>query len=104
MAISPVEMISMAPKSQEVSFVKHTETQKPLVEQQQMTMKMNEEIKHNSNQAVPTKKSVNPEYRYDAKEKGNNSYFGQEKKQKKKDPDKEKKANTSSTGRIDIRV
>ena len=104
MAISPVEMISMAPKSQEVSFMKHTETQKPMLEQQQMTAKMHNEIKHNSTQAVPTKKSFNPEYRYDAKEKGNNSYSGQGKKQKKKDSQKEKETNATSTGRIDIRV
>jgi len=104
MAISPVEMISMAPKSQEASFMKHTEVQKPMVEQQQIAAKMNNEIKHNSNQPVPTKKSMNPEYRYDAKEKGNNSYSGQGKKQKKKGSEKENETSATSFGRIDIRV
>lgn len=108
MAISPVEMISMAPKSQEASFMKQSEVHKPNVEQQVMTAKMNQEIKHNSTQAVPTKKSNNPEYRYDAKEKGNNSYQGKEQKKKdskKNEMDKDKKNNSgSSFGRIDIRI
>lgn len=104
MAITPVEMISMAPKSQEASFMKHNEVQKPTVEQQQIAAKMNSEIRHNSNQAVPTNKSLNPEFRYDAKEKGNNSYDGKGKKQKKKDSEKEKQQNAPSFGRIDIRL
>lgn len=105
MAISPVEMISLAPKSQEASFQKHTEVQKPTVEQQVLTAKMHTEIRHNSTQAVPTKKSDNPEYRYDAKEKGNNSYEGQGKKQKKKNSDhKEEETKASVPGRIDIRI
>lgn len=105
MAISPVEMISMVPKSQEASYMKHSEVHKPITEQQVMATKMNQEIKHNSAQAVPTKKSVNQEYRYDAKEKGNNSYEGNKK--KKKDSKKEESGNEknrSSFGGIDIRI
>lgn len=108
MAISPVEMISMVPKSQEASFMKQTEMHKPNVEQQVMAAKMNQEIKHNSTQTVATNKSVNPEYRYDAKEKGNNSYQGKEQKKKDSKKNETNKDNnnglSSSFGRIDIRI
>ena len=105
MAITPIEMISMVPKSQEASYMKHSEAQKPNVQQQVMATKMNQDIKHNGSQPVPTKKSVNEEYRYDAKEKGNNNYQGNQK--KKKDSKKEesgKDKNRSSFGGIDIRI
>lgn len=104
MAISPVEMISMAPKSQEASMMRQNEVQKPSIEQQMISAKLHSEIKHNSEQTVPTNKSMNPEFRYDAKEESKNSYKAVIKKRKKKSKDKEKKRKGSSFGGIDIRI
>lgn len=103
MPITPIEVATMAPKSQEVSNYKHQENQKPMNDQILIHSKLNEEVKHNSQQTVKSTKSENKEYRYDAKEKGNNSYTGSNsKKKKKEEPEPEKKNMKASS--IDIRI
>lgn len=107
MPITPIEMISIPTKSQEASLVKSVENQRPLNEQITFAGKFNDDIKHHSEQTTAATKSDNPEYRYDAKEKGNNSFFGQQNKQKKKDKKKDdslgKNENEPHRG-IDIRI
>lgn len=85
MAISPIEMISFVPKSQEASQIKNNEQQKPMNEQMAFANQFKDDIKKNSEQTVASTKSDNPEYRYDAKEGGKNSSYEQQKKKKKKD-------------------
>ncbi|MGN6711774.1 hypothetical protein [Anaerocolumna jejuensis] len=103
MPITPIEVASMAPKSQEVSNYKHQESQKPINDQILIHDKLSHEVKQNSQQAVKTAKGENKEYRYDAKEKGNNSYSGSGSKKKKKEESKEEK-NKMKSGSIDIRI
>lgn len=103
MSITPIDMVTMAPKSQEVSQHKQQEVQKPFQEQLQASSQFKSEIRHNSQQAVKTSKGDNPAYRYDAKEKGNNSY--QDSKQKKKQKEKETESGSrKKTNSIDIRI
>ncbi len=85
MPITPIEMISIPTKSQEASLVKSAENQRSANEQLAFGAKFQEEIKHQSQQTIAATKSDNPEYRYDAKEKGNNSFYGKQNKQKKKE-------------------
>ncbi|WOO36560.1 hypothetical protein R2R35_22660 [Anaerocolumna sp. AGMB13020] len=103
MPITPIEVVTMAPKSQEVSGYKHQESQKPINDQIVIHNKINSEIKHNSQQPVKASKGENKEYRYDAKEKGNNSFFGSKSKKQKKEESKEETKKTRS-GSIDIRI
>lgn len=103
MPITPIEMASMAPKSQEVSNYKHQESQKPMNDQILIHNKLNHDVKQNSQQTVKTNKGDNKEYRYDAKEKGNNSYSGSNSNKKKKEESKEEKSKMKS-GSIDIRI
>lgn len=107
MPITPIEMISIPTKSQEASVIKSAENQRPTNDQLTFGAKFQEEIKHQSEQTVAAKKSDNPEYRYDAKEKGNNSFFGQQKKQKKKNKQEndtaDKNGNEPHKG-FDIRI
>lgn len=107
MSITPIEMISIPTKSQEASLVKSIEHQKPTNEQLTFGAKFQQEIKHQSEKTVATTKGDNPEYRYDAKEKGNHSFNQQQKKQNKKD--KKEKDCISKDGYeqhrgIDIRI
>lgn len=103
MPITPIEIVSMAPKSQEVSHYKQQEFQRPINEQVQINHQFKNEIIHNSKQTVKLEKSENKEYRYDAKEKGNNSYSGS--KQKKKQSKKETAAKDNlRPGSIDIKI
>lgn len=85
MPITPIEMITMAPKSQEASHYKQNEVQKSFAEQTQLAASYSKEVKHNSQQTIKATKSENNEYRYDAKEKGNGSFSEKENKNKKKD-------------------
>ena len=103
MPITPIEIAAMAPKSQEASQYKHQETQRPMNEQMLISSKFNNDIRHNNMQAVKTSESDNKEYRYDAKEKGNNSYADSQQKKKKKDKEAAQKDSFRS-GSIDIKV
>lgn len=103
MPITPIEVATMAPKSQEASIYKHQENQKPLNEQMVINNQFNNEVKHNSQQTVKTLKGDNNEYRYDAKEKGNSSYSGS-KQNKKKKKQEEVKKDSYRPGSIDIRI
>ncbi len=103
MPITPIEIVTMAPKSQEASQYKHQESQKPLNEQIVLGQQLNDNIKHDSRQTVKTIKSENKEYLYDAKEKGNTSYSGNKQNKKKKDKGAAPKDNFH-TGSIDIKI
>ncbi len=106
MPITPIEVAAMVPKSQDASIHRQQQTQKPINEQIQIHQHINAEIKHNNQQTVKTQKGDNPEYRYDAKEKGNNDYPGSKhNKSKKEKNEKDKKLNKSQIpGSIDIRI
>jgi hypothetical protein len=95
MAISPIEVISLPTKSQEASQMKSLEQQRPANEQMALNEKFRDEIMRHSEQTVAATKADNPEYRYDAKEKGNNPYYAQQKKKKLKK--EEKKSNKDAT-------
>lgn len=103
MPITPIETAVMAPKSQEASIYKHQENQKPFNEQMVIHQQHDRNVKHNSQQTVKTAKSDNNEYRYDAKEKGSNSYSGSKQNKKKKKQEEVTKENYRP-GSIDIRI
>ncbi len=103
MPITPIEIASMAPKSQEASLYKHQESQRPLNEQMVIGQQFNNHIKHDSKQTVKTIKSENKEYLYDAKEKGSTSYSGTGQRKKKKEKGAAPKDGFRS-GSIDIKI
>lgn len=106
MAITPIEVITMAPKSQEASIQRSTETQRPLHEQIQLSDRMQAETIHKDRQTIPTKETENKQYRYDAKEKGNNGFL-YSKDRKKKGKNSKKEADDKkqgSTTEFDIRI
>ncbi|QHQ62101.1 hypothetical protein Ana3638_15995 [Anaerocolumna sedimenticola] len=104
MPITPIEIAAMAPKSQEASLYKHQESQKPLNEQIVIGQQFNNHIKQNNQQTVGTIKSENKEYRYDAKEKGNNSYSGSKQNKKKNNNKGAAPKDNFRSGSIDIKI
>lgn len=89
MPISRLDIISMAPKSQEVTQYKQGEVSKTFAEQVQIQAGFKKEIEHNNRQSVKSTKSENKQQRFDAKEKGSNSYeYQRGKKQKNEVEDK----------------
>lgn len=104
MPITPIEVAAMVPKSQDASYHRQQQTQKPINEQIQIHQHINAEIKHNNQQAVKLQKGDNTEYRYDGKEKGKASYSGSQKKKGKKDKDEKDPKQSMLPGSIDIRI
>lgn len=102
MPIRPIDIITMAPKSQEVTSYKHAEDQKPIREQLQINQNFQQTVEHNSQKTVAMSGGDALNFTYDAKEKGNNEY---QKKNKKITPKKREasKDGTKQTG-IDIRI
>lgn len=85
-------MISIAPRSQEASNQHVNEQHKAEHAQSNMAQQFGRHIKENAEVVIQTSKGEQQEYRYDAKEKGNGSYSGQNRKgkQKKKDDGNDK--------------
>lgn len=90
--MKPLDVI----RSQEASLLKHMEVQKNQHLQGQAQKNFQTMVEHQQKRPVETKKSDNPEYRYDAKEKGNNQYYGNSNKRKDKDEKKNETKNTKS--------
>lgn len=106
MNISPVEIISMPTKSQEASQQRAVEQQRPVNEQMALNSKFHDAIMRQSEKAGAPTKADNPEFRYDAKEKGNNPYYFQSKKKKIKKEEENVDKNSDSTNHkgIDIKI
>lgn len=103
MSITPIEMVTMAPKSQEVSFLRQGEQTRSQNQQAQHGMHFNQAIKQNSSQTVKMSETEYKQYRYDAKEKGNGQY--EAKKHKKKKEEAKKTSDTGiKQGNFDIRI
>ena len=83
--ITPIEMYTMVPKSQEASMLHSASNARNVAQQQSGMQEIAQVVRHNEQQVVHAASAENPEFRYDAKEKGNGSYSGEEKKKKKKE-------------------
>ena len=75
MPITRLDMISMAPKTQEATAFKHQEMQKPVQDQANFQMQMNTQTRQQLTQTTKTSETYKQK-KYDAKEKGNGSYSG----------------------------
>lgn len=104
--ITPIEMYTMVPKSQEASNVRHGEQARFNSQQEGAVQAINQQAGENTQRAVGATKAEQGDYRYDAKEKGNNSYSGEQGNKKKKEEQENKgPANMSERiGGIDIRI
>lgn len=89
MPISPIDFITIAPKSQEVSHVQAGHENRQAQANEMVNTQFQQHVEQSSRQTVQKANADNEKYRYDAKEKGNNS--GQNKKKKKNSGDSNKK-------------
>lgn len=89
--IRPVEMQMILPQSNQVGMQQHNADQHAVIQNAQSATQLAKEVKQNSETVIPKEDPDLMEYRYDAKEKGNNSYEGQPRKRKRKEqePDSE---------------
>lgn len=84
MAIRPVEVQGVVQRSQDIGQIKQNQDQKPVLDQSNIQTHLQRETERSFRQVTKFENADKKENRYDAKEKGNGSYFGGRKKQKDK--------------------
>lgn len=102
MAITPIETAAFLPKSQEASFQRQTEVQKPVNEQIVLNSSMQEQKMRDSTRTVMAEKSEQPEYRYDGSS-GNGKGMLYQRQNRKKKKKEQIDGNEPVTG-FDIRI
>ncbi|MBR2410000.1 MAG: hypothetical protein IKB07_13725 [Lachnospiraceae bacterium] len=88
MPITRLDMISMAPKTQEAGTYKQQEVQHPSTQQHNIAGTVQQQARQQETQTVRSNKTENEEQKYDAKERGKGAYggsSGQRKEQEKKE-------------------
>ncbi len=82
MSVGPIEVI----RAQEATQIRHMDTQRAQHAQEQLGRNFQNMVQQEQKKPTQTVKADQNEYRYDAKEKGNNQYHsGSGKKQKKEE-------------------
>lgn len=74
--IRPVEMQMILPQANQVGMQQHNQNQHAAVQSAQGATELAKEVKEQSETVIAKEDPDLMEYRYDAKEKGNNSYSG----------------------------
>ncbi|MGF7144743.1 hypothetical protein HNQ56_003175 [Anaerotaenia torta] len=103
MQVGPLEPI----RAQEATQIKHMDTQRAQHNQDQLGRNFQNMVQAEQRKPVEASKSEQKEYRYDAKEKGNNQYQGSGKNRQKKEKAKEQSEPVKKiphNGRFDMRV
>ena len=104
MPIQTIDHYLVAPRSQEASQVRQQDTARVPQEQGFLQVQSDRQGKQQAERTSQLKETENKEERYDAKEKGKNSYEGQ-KRQRKKQNDEEPKKHTREGGSLlDIKI
>lgn len=88
MSIRPVE-ISVMQRMQEASQIKQNEISKPMTDQVNIQNQITKEVAAKSEQVVKKDDVKNESKHYDAKEKGDNEYYGDSSEKKRKDDEDE---------------
>ena len=107
MPITPIDLATVAPKSQETFIAKQPEVQKPTTDHINANVQTEQKVQKQSDTVIMSQKGENPEYRYDAKDGSGNSasYSGGQKQQKKQKNDTPKTEYEKKIGQgIDIRI
>lgn len=101
MPIARIDIMTMAPKTNEATSFKVNQNEKPVKEQIVISDHQHKNAERNSQQTIRKANTDNPAYRYDAKEKGNNAYSNQGKQKKKSSQDEKEKEKNSRSGNIE---
>ncbi|MCI8895078.1 MAG: hypothetical protein HFI41_10570 [Lachnospiraceae bacterium] len=84
MSIRPIDFNGMVQRTQDVSTMKQSADNKPVVDQQFLTVQHQKTNTQQLRQVQEQEDAQENQKKYDAREKGSNSYERQQKKQKKK--------------------
>ena len=110
MAIGQVELNQAMTRIQDYTTQKHNEDQRGMVQQSHAQVKFNKELEQDMRKVVKTgqeeyqNKTQYQNKRFDAKEKGSNSYFGDGGKQKKKKDESDGKVTVKKPSGFDVKI
>ena len=106
MAILPIDIATMAPKSQEASTSQATHIHRGEEAQTILHEDYNANVKQESRQTVEAKKDERPEYRYDESKRGGKGQYQPSDQKKRKPPEEEDnhKYPKNSGGTFDITI
>ena len=108
MSIRPIDIVTIAPKSQEASQMHYNEVRGRNNAESAVAQTFDRTEKHDSRRTVQASKGETQSYRFDAKDGGNGSYSGNGKKKKKSGQDdgngKKGAQNPYSGGGFDIMI
>lgn len=96
--IRPVDMQMILPQANQVGIQQHNANQHAAVQNAQGATQLAKEVKQNSETIIPKEDPELMEYRYDAKEKGNNAYEGQSGGRRRKRQESDSKEETKQSG------
>ena len=106
MPIRPIDMISIAPRSQEASQQQLSDQNKLAHAHENMAQQFGKHIKENSESVIQSSKGEKTEYRYDAREKGKGTKGkARDGKQKKQQQQGDEKTETQlNQSKFDIKI
>lgn len=104
MPIRPIDMITVAPRSQEASQQQIHEQHRATTAQSSVAQQFGKHVKEGSEVVIQTSKGEQTEYRYDAKEKGNGSYHARKNKRNQKDKEEKKGTEEIKLSNFDIKI
>lgn len=104
MAISPIENNAVISRSQDFASVKQNEDNKGMTDQSNFQNQFTKEIKDHLKQVHDANDADYSEFRYDAKEKGNNSYSNNQKKKKDEKKKNETYGGLKNTSNFDVKI
>lgn len=106
MPIMPIDLATVAPKSQETFISKQPEVQKPFTDHNNAIVQTEQKVQKQSDSVMMAQKGENPEYRYDAKDgSGNSASYSSNDKKREKHREEQKTELEKKFGQgIDIRI
>ena len=103
MAIGPIEMSTIA-RSQDFTTIKRNEDQKSFIDQSNLQQQFNKEIKDRPHQISQQENADFMNRKFDAKEKGDNQYSGENEKRRKQREEEDGKVIIKGQAGFDIKV
>jgi len=105
MPIRPIELNGVISRVQDIGTIKQNEDNKPLVDQNRFQTHFDKEVDQHQKKVRDADESNNYQKKYDAKEKGNGTYYSNQdkKKQNNKQEEKNSKKQVESHG-FDISI
>lgn len=104
MPITRLDMISMAPKTQEAGAYKQQEVQHPNTQQHNIAGTVQQQARQHETQTVRSNKTENEEQKYDAKDGGRGAYGGSSGKKKEQEKKEEEQRMRMRGSTFDITV